>query len=62
MAAKTIDKAKKILFDVKLAEKLQLSVVQHATPEPNTKSVATHAAVQPLVQTSKAQVFLSKKS
>jgi hypothetical protein len=34
-AAIKIDKAKKILFEVKLAEKLQLSVWQHAVPEPN---------------------------
>ena len=60
IAAKTIDNAKKILFDVKLAEKLQLSLVQHEVPVPNTKSVATHISIQPLVQTSKAQVFYKK--
>jgi hypothetical protein len=32
MAAKTIEKAKKTLFDVKLAAKLQLSVWQHQYP------------------------------
>ena len=56
-AASKIDKAKKILFDVKLAEKLQLSVWQHAIPVPNTNGDSTQAPIQPLEQMPAAQFF-----
>ena len=60
-AAIKIDKAKKILFEVKLAEKLQLSVVQHATPVPNINGTSTQAPLQPLVQIPAPQFFLKIK-
>jgi hypothetical protein len=45
------------LLETKLAEKLQLSVVQHATPEPNTNDDSAQAEIQLLLQIPAAQLF-----
>ena len=59
MDAKMTDNIKKILFEDKLAEKLQLSVEQHQYPEPKAFD-SEHVSAQTLVQSPKIQNFLTK--